>query len=103
ERPHECCFGLRRNSGVEEIADFRQNTDGYRYGFPVFAPPIYHTLVPCVASIDERVEGTGVGDNRHSCGFRQRSSSTTAAVFLFPLANLPAMEGSRSAGEGSAR
>jgi len=51
DRSNECRFGLRGDSSVEEIADFGQNADGNSYRLPILAPPIDHTLVPCVASI----------------------------------------------------
>jgi hypothetical protein len=66
-------------------------------------PPRDDALVPCIAGVDQRVECTGIGDDYHLCGLRQRSLSTSADVFFRPLENLPAMDGSLASDEGCAR
>ena len=60
---------------VEEIADLRQHTRWYDDRLSVRAPPYDDALVPRVIRVNERVEWTGVGNDRP----RQRAVSSSSA------------------------
>jgi hypothetical protein len=102
-RPHESAFGLLGDSRMEEIADLRQHTHGNYHRLAVLAPPSYNPLVPRVVAVDQRVEGTRVGDYSHAWGSCQSSLSTRPEVFFFPLENLPVTDGRGAAAVGCER